>query len=272
MNRDTPLKTFSNLGGLRTLLGKSARRVAYHYYSWTVRQPPLKLFLLSHMRSGSSLLTHILNTNPEILGFGETWIQYSSEENFNELIAEVHFSLRKFKISEKYILDKILHNHLIINPEILRSDQVYLIFLIREPQNTLPSILKLLPKIPEKTAFNYYTERLLTLEKYAQLVGNTQRNLVITYNQLCRQNELVFKALQDFIDVQHPFSEEYEVLKTTGRRGVGDPSSNIKAGKIMKSTQTQNRQISSELIEESMKIFDQCYINLSQSCSKVDSD
>ena len=35
-----------------------------------LRLKPYKiLFILSHMRSGSSLLTHILNSNPEIIGY-----------------------------------------------------------------------------------------------------------------------------------------------------------------------------------------------------------
>ncbi|MDY7013544.1 MAG: sulfotransferase family protein, partial [Cyanobacteriota bacterium] len=52
-------------------------------------QPYRVLFILSHMRSGSSLLTHILNSNPEIIGYGETHLQYSSEADFKRLMLKV---------------------------------------------------------------------------------------------------------------------------------------------------------------------------------------
>jgi len=48
-------------------------------------QPYRILLILSHMRSGSSLLTHLLNSNPEIIGYGETHIQYASEQDFKKL-------------------------------------------------------------------------------------------------------------------------------------------------------------------------------------------
>ena len=53
------------------------------------------LFVLSHMRSGSSLLTHILNTNNEIIGYGETHIKYSSELDFKALLSKVYLRFKK---------------------------------------------------------------------------------------------------------------------------------------------------------------------------------
>ncbi len=44
------------------------------------------LFVCGHMRSGSSLLLHILNTNPEVLGFGEMHIKYHSEKDFGRAV------------------------------------------------------------------------------------------------------------------------------------------------------------------------------------------
>jgi LPS sulfotransferase NodH len=34
--------------------------------------------ILSHMRSGSTLLAHLLASHPEIIGYGETHIRYRS--------------------------------------------------------------------------------------------------------------------------------------------------------------------------------------------------
>jgi len=259
---------------LHNFLGQVGRNSLYHYYAWNFQwhEPPRKLFMLSHMRSGSSLLTHILNTNPEILGFGETCTRYASANDFYQLMTEVHWTLRQFRCSEKYILDKLLHDYLLLNEQLLTSEQVYLIFLIREPQGSLASLLKLFPHRTEDFALNYYTSRLSTLEHYAQLVNDKKRALLLTYTQLCNQSELVFSTLQDFLKVQHPFSQEYELLRTTGRKFVGDPSPNIQAGKILKKTKSSATPIQPDLLEKGMKAFNQCYAKLSKYCVSLEAE
>ncbi|MGV2388843.1 MAG UNVERIFIED_CONTAM: sulfotransferase [Microcystis novacekii LVE1205-3] len=49
------------------------------------------------MRSGSSLLTHILNSNPEIIGFGETHLVYESEQDFKALMFQLYWTFERFK-------------------------------------------------------------------------------------------------------------------------------------------------------------------------------
>lgn len=263
----------SLFGNLHNSLSQSARKIAYHYYSWTFRyrKPPLKLFVLGHMRSGSSLLTHILNTNPEILGFGETSIKYSSEEDFYKLISTVHFTVRQFRVQEQYILDKLLHDRYLLNLDMLKADDLFSIFIIREPRSTIASIVKLLPQFfNEDKALDYYINRLQSLEKYAKYINNKKHNLLITYDQLLNQSNSVLIALEDFLNIQHSFSENYQILRTTGRRHIGDSSDNIQAGKILRNKPTPEIKLMPNVIRKGTQAFNQCYKSLSEYCLEVE--
>ena len=55
---------------------KHAFLLAHSIQHWI--QPQQKILLLGHMRCGSSLLSNILATNPEITGYGETHLDYQT--------------------------------------------------------------------------------------------------------------------------------------------------------------------------------------------------
>ncbi len=263
------------------LLRSYKDRLAHKYYHFRIhsladpyrirgRKQPIKiLFILSHMRSGSSLLTHILNSNPEIIGYGETHLNYASELDFKKLIFKVYWQLKDYQMNHQYILDKVLHNHKFIEHNFLLSEQVYCIYLLREPQRTLPSILALKSHWSESKALNYYIDRLAILENYAQLI-KSNHSLFITYDQLVNQSSLVFNALKSFLGTQEGFSANYKTLKTTGMKGVGDSSDNIKTGQIIKTARNLEQTISAELTEQAEKAFNQCYSTLAKYCLSIE--
>ena len=82
---------------------------------------PQTVFILSHMRSGSSLLEHILSSNDEIMGFGE---QNRIYKNFFDL-KKMEFYIRKkqrlFFNNVKYSVDQILHNQYTPNLSLLNN-------------------------------------------------------------------------------------------------------------------------------------------------------
>jgi hypothetical protein len=229
-------------------------------------QPYKVLFILSHMRSGSSLLTHILNSNPEIIGFGETHLVYESEQDFKALMFKLYWRLKELNMNHQYILDKVLHDQKFLDASFLQSDAVKTIFLLREPKRTLASILDIKPHQNEAHALGYYTSRLATLENYAKLINSKEKSLFITHAQVLNQSELVFTSLQNYLETKTGFSEEYQVLKTTGTRGIGDSSENIKAGKIIKQARKLDIKISDSVLAQAQKAYDQCYETLSNYC------
>ena len=240
-------------------------------YQIRFRQKPFRiLFILSHMRSGSSLFTHLLNSNPEIIGYGETHINYSSELDFKTLMFKVYWNIKNYQMNHKYLLDKVLHNHKFLTDDFLVSEQVYSIFLIRKPQRTLASILEIKPHWSEEKALTYYQERLGLLESYAKLINNKKQSFFITHEQLIDQTDLVFNGLKNFLETQESFSEQYETLRTTGRKGIGDSSENIKAGYIIRNRTQIDTKFSGELVEKATHSFQKCLTTLSTHCSTID--
>jgi hypothetical protein len=240
------------------------------------------LFILSHMRSGSSLLSHILISNPEIIGFGESHLKYQSELDFKKLMMRVYFQhqefskipdhLYKFNMNHQYILDKVLHDQKFLTNDFLNSPQVYVIFLLRQPQQTIPSLLDLKPHWNQKDAYEYYRQRLLTLEKYAQIIVNAERTLLLTYNQILDQTFSVLKTLQQFLKTETEFSEKYQILKTTGQKNIGDYKGNIKAGKIVRTQRNINIQIDEEIIKKAEYSYQESTKTLSKYCQIITSN
>lgn len=285
----TPIKMANNNYDLRESLRAIKNEVIRKYFEFRIQtpsdpysilfkpQPYRILLILSHMRSGSSLLSHILNSNPEIIGYGETHLHYASELDFKNLILKVYLNqyntkgknIESLKMTHEYVLDKILHNNKFIDIEFLNSEKLYAIFLLREPQRSLPSIIDLKPNWTEEKALHYYGGRLPILEEYAKLINNKKRSLFITHDQLLNQTSLVFDALQNFLGTQQAFSEEYDVVKTTGQKGVGDSKGNIKAGRIIRERRKIHRNVAPELVERGMQAFDRCSTTLSEYCKTI---
>ena len=236
------------------------------------------LLLLSHMRSGSSLLTHLLTANPEVIGYGETHINYTDANDFRQLLKKVYWQAQDFRtlgdmqnlrMHHRYVMDKVLHNKKFLDHGFLQSGQVYAIFLLREPERSLASIADLKPHWDHQDAIEYYSERLAMLVDYARLINDPQRTLVVTYEQLLEDTPNALQTLQRFLHTRAPFTEEYKVLKTTGMQGVGDPKGKIKAGKIVRSQRQLIQSFAPEIIERAQQAYQDCQANLLELCQSI---
>jgi hypothetical protein len=250
--------------------------MVHGYYSFVTRDrgPHRCIFLLSHMRSGSTLLVHLLISNPAICGYGETHLTYSSRKDLDALICHVLFKRRVFLPGkERFVLDKILHNHLLDleHLEFVCSEDVFVIFLIREPLGSISSAIKNLD-YSEHQALRYYINRLSMLERSARKLAQVRPYVFVTYEQLLSQTDRVFRRLQRYLMLQQPLSERYEVLPTTGTRGMGDFSKNITTGRIVRDNRrTREVRISSEALEQGLKVFNRCCATLAQCSVGVES-
>ncbi|MGD2183363.1 sulfotransferase family protein [Lusitaniella coriacea] len=257
-------------------------RLVTGYYSFRIETPkdPYSilfsqkshkvLWVLGHMRAGTSLFSHILNTHPDLIGFGETHIEYESEADLQKLAYKVYHRLRCANMSHQYVFDKILHNNKIINEQLIEIPQIDIIFLIREPEETVLSLIKLKPHWNRQQAMDYYVKRLEKLEKNAQQIDNKKRCFVMTYEQLIWHTEPTFVSMKEFLKVQHPFSEEYEISEITGQKHIGDQSENIKTGRIIRKEKKSDPQIDPKLLEKGIKAYNQCYQTLTQYCTFVE--
>ena len=132
------------------------------------------IFILSHMRSYSTLLSHILANNSDICGYSEKQIPYYTSLDFQILKSK---SMERYKsnIQRKFLLDKILGNHCTLSKEILRNKSLSIIFLLRNHNDSLKSIIRtasaptsIIPRLSnEYTAADYYIKRLSKLKEYS---------------------------------------------------------------------------------------------------------
>jgi len=221
------------------------------------------------MRSGSSLLTHLLISNPEIEGFGESKICWSTRKDFDHLMTRVSYNRKNFKMNERFVLDKMLHNRLVSHLDILNDERLKIIFLLREPVRTLISHLSILKNENERSALLYYQQRLSFLLKCAEFVGSQERSLFFTYDELINQTEIVFKKIESFIDLKYPISTNYMITKHTGVKNIGDSSEYIKSGKILKTPVNKKIKISQSVIEQAQESYSACLSDLRKYCSTI---
>ena len=222
-----------------------APRLLRPYFRLQLRRrevPPKFLFVLSPMRSGSTLLTHILNGHPEISGSIEHGANYKSLGDLGSLISRVAIYNANYDVShQQYFLDKMVWNYL-LDPSILASEHSRFIFLVREPEANFASIARLIPELRDsQKALDYYARRLDYLRRSAEAVNDPRRCLLVHYEDLLDDTEAVLEQLRTFLSVGSPFSENYTPLKETGTLKYGDNSNRIRTGTILRDKGLRDR-------------------------------
>lgn len=192
------------------------------------------ILLLSHMRANTSLLGHIFGSNPEVEGYYELHMGYYS---WKSLLRQklLYFATHRPKAAGRFIFDKVLHNDHAVNLEIFRHARV--IFALRSPKRTIPSIMNLYSRLePEHAnatpegATDYYIGRLVTLQNLAK--GSPVNFLYLDADALRLATDRTLAMLTTFVGLQHPLREDYEVRPLTGAPKVGDTSDSIGLGRV----------------------------------------
>ncbi|HEY9776493.1 MAG TPA: hypothetical protein V6C81_22215 [Planktothrix sp.] len=244
-------------------------------------RPPFKyLFILGHMRSGSSLLVHLLNSNPSVAGFGEAIVKYHSRADLDTLVLKVADFFKESRLPQQYIMDKLLQDELLIDRSLLNDADIYSLFLVRKPEEALPSILDIYenkyPKVApalaggEKEATDYYVNRLATMANYAQQINSRQKAFMMTYDDLINRTPDVFTNMQEWLAVPDPFTEAYKTHEATGRLVTGDWTETIKAGRIVRDEKHKYKPVSAESMQRAQEAYDTCCAALRRTCGSAD--
>ncbi len=197
---------------------------------------PRTLFILSHMRSNSTLISHFLGSHPDIAGYRELHLSYRSWSD----IMRMRYRLRAEASHAKpiFLLDKILHNNLYVSPTHLRSKNAWFLITLRQPERTIKSIVAMATKngnarydTLEKSAA-YYSARLKCLVDMAEHIPRGQA-LFLPSDAIVSDTERTLSKLQAWLDLSAPLSSEYRIFEHTGKRFGGDPSKNIGAGRVI---------------------------------------
>jgi len=201
------------------------------------------IILLSHMRANTSLFGHILGSNPEINGYYEMHIGYYS---WKSLIRQKLKFLENhnFKPKSHYIFDKVLHNDHFINTNLLNQKSKIIISL-REPSETIPSIINLFKKsnpthefTTKNGAIDYYKQRIIQLEQYSESLKNNF--IYLDANSIKDNTSEVFLFLENNLDLKYPLSREYEIQEMTGKAKSGDSSQELKQGKLIEQNKSNH--------------------------------
>jgi hypothetical protein len=224
-------------------------------------QSPSALLLLGHMRSGSTLLLHLLMTNPEVSALGERGAVYSSRADLARLMIASRIARHSPFRRLRYVADQLNHNQLTPNSRLLQDPRVRILFLLRRPEPTIASIVELYRAHYRQAwsvsrAVDYYVERLGALIQIGESLASPICAALIPYENLTNLPQETLEALRLFLGLQQGFTQTYTTYSFTGK--YGDPGPNIAAGRIIhKAPATQAHMDASEL-ERVTRAYRQC--------------
>lgn len=221
------------------------------------------IFLLSHMRAYTSLFGHILGSHPEIEGYYEMHIGYYSWKSLwrQKLL---YFASHKAKKSSRILFDKLLHNYCFLAPNIAGRPSTRLIFMLRQPEPSIHSIVRLYDKVDpdhefatEQGATEYYIERLAQLKRSADTLVNGFYYL--DAETLIEAPEETLHALSAWLDLNGPLSTNYQVFSKTGKPQAGDSSELLSSGQIAAPKKNRERMpLGEELLKRATTAYTEC--------------
>jgi len=200
------------------------------------------LFVVSHMRSFSTLLCHILGSHDEIAGYAEAHQAYAGRADLLRLARKVESTIEG-TTAGRYVLDKVLHGDYAIAPAVLGRPDVKVLLMVRNADDTVPSILHMWRSLGKTMtaaeAVSYYETRLAQIDVCSQHLG--REALYLDAESLLDQTDLVLGALSRWLGLGSPLRASYRTFRFSGERGFGDPSAHILAGKVIADERERHR-------------------------------
>jgi len=187
------------------------------------------VFLLGHMRCGSTALTNVFIANNKINGYGETHISYNLKYSPALLaISLIRKGINPFK--GELMFDKILHNNHDSSPDSSLYNSKA-IFMIRHPVSTVISLSHLAKRaknlnqsyIDLGVCLDYYISRLKHL-KCMWIRFPENNRYMLTYESLLKNTEQQLNALSkkvfNNLEIRNEYSSSYD---HRSKFGSGDP-------------------------------------------------
>ncbi len=235
--------------------------------------PRRQVLVLSHMRSYSSVLSHVLGSHPEIDGYCETRLRYRGRFDLLRLRYRVA-QLTGEPLRGRYVLDKILHGHR-LSDSVLCDPRTVAIFLLRRPEQAVQSILDMdrrIQRVPWhqdmwKVA-DYYEERTRQLAELAAKVHGCAA--FVQSEVLINRSHEVLAFLTDFLRLASPLRRDYRRFPKTGQPGFGDPSTVLSSGRLGAARPARRHcEIPPLLVERLDNAYAACLKTLKASCIQM---
>jgi hypothetical protein len=212
------------------------------------------ILVVSHMRSFSSLLCHILGSHGQVDGYAETHQSYLDRTDLHRLAKKVEETTGD-PVAGKYVLDKILDNQQQIAPSVLTKPNVKVLFLVRNAEETIASILQMGHAGGRKGRYSdpvqvldYYATRLRLIDGYSAQRGRAA--MFLESERLIDDTHAVLDGLSRWLELDAPLQADYRTFKFSGVIGYSDPSPNILRRSIVRDADDRHRTYVPMLIPE----------------------
>jgi hypothetical protein len=221
------------------------------------------IFLLSHMRAFTSLAGHILGSHAEINGYFEMHISYNDAAALDRQL-DVLRQHETPKQDSRYLFDKLLHNDYRLDPSRLDPDSTRLLVCLREPEQTLQSIVGLFekkgtaePYASPAAAAGYYIERLETLAGFCR--SSSLPYCYYDAELLQAAPEVLLAGLTDWLALGSPLSQHYQRFSQTGKARKGDSSGAIYSGRIEQARVDYSHiRIPDDILHRAREVYRRC--------------
>ena len=216
------------------------------------RRPAEYIFILSAMRSGSTLLQHLVCQQEDMLSAGETKIEYHGLEDLARLRAHLlEYNDRQADDGTRYrCVEKCVHNGYFPRPLAVATPEIRFIFLLRDPVAAVSSLLerKGWPYAESvESAVWYYNDRFTALVSFARLLQRPEDAVYIGYEDFLGGPSRHLRRLSGFLGLDQELTESYPKQKWTARLSLGDVSPNIHSRKIVPNERKELAEIPRDL-------------------------
>ena len=187
---------------------------------------PNCLFILAHMRCGSTALSNVLCSRPDVSGYGEAHVTHDSTAAPG-LLALNQLRRGGWKPRADCLFDKILHSRhdQSAPPEFFEARAI---FLVRRPGDAIHSIVRLFAGLGRaeyqtyEEATQYYVERVTALAALWDRFSG-QRRIGFTHETLLASPDRALAAISRQLSFCPPLENRYVSLAASRRGGGGDP-------------------------------------------------
>lgn len=226
-------------------------------------EPHSRIFLLSHMRAFTTLAGHILGSHPQINGYYEMHISYEDASALDKQL-DVFLESDVLKENSRYLFDKLLHNDYLLKPEQLGLANMKILISLLEPEHTIKSIVNLFAQkeiedlyaLPVEAA-NYYIARVQALADFSRAAN--QPYYYFDAEMFQRAPEILLPRLSDWLELDSPLSERYQIFNQTGKARKGDSSGRIHSGRIDRTPVDYSHiSIPEDVLRAAQKVYREC--------------
>ncbi|MGE5026846.1 MAG: hypothetical protein ACM3JK_00065 [Betaproteobacteria bacterium] len=222
-----------------------------------------RIFLLSHMRAFTTLAGHILGSHPQINGYYEMHISYENPSALDRQL-EVFLEGDVLKENSRYLFDKLLHNDYVLKPKRLGQPNMKILVSLLEPEHTIKSIVDLFARkeiedlyASPVEAANYYIARVQALADFSRTAD--QPYYYFDAELFQRAPETLLPKLSDWLELDTPLSERYQIFSHTGKARKGDSSARIHSGRIDRTPVDYSHvSIPEEVLRRAQEVYREC--------------